>query len=287
MSEEEKMPSFPLGRINQWREKLMLKLYQRGLLSETLEDAVFTRVVNLVMQLMKIEDDFTVRQTLLPFVGQELTARVVDLIGLKLAGNLSELREGKAISAQIDGPTWLPFEISEMRYGRVRRDKTYVNMTAVVMAGELAGEEIHKEFSYKLAVWPLANALAWTLRDSRPVHSEMVRMWFIGLLVPEGMRLNIDQFKCLPHQRKWNRGLRADRAKECVRHYNQRCHTCPLGYNDCARATHRYTLVIKTCKVCKRENATFDPERPGVDVCISCRTKEARAHWARERMGVG
>lgn len=286
MSEDEKIPSYPLGRINQWRLKLFTRLWKCGLLFETLEDGIFDRVVDITMKLMKIEDEYIVRQTLMAFAGHELTARSVDLIGLKFAGNLSDLRDGKQVSGQIGKPTWLPLEISELRYGRVKRHKTYVSMTATVMAGAIAGEEIRKDFSYKLAVWPLANALAWTLRDSRPVHNELVRMWFMGLLEPEGNKINIEQFKCLPHQRKWNRELRSDRAKPCVRHYNQRCHTCPIGYNECYRGTHRYTLTLKACKSCKRESAAFDPERPGVSVCISCQTKDARAHWARERMSM-
>ena len=286
MSEDEKIPSYPLGRINQWREKLMLTIYKKELFFSMLEGSIFDRVVGISMKLMKIDHEFAVRQTLLPFVGMELTARAVDLMGLKLAGNLKHLREGNVVEGHIAEPTWLPLEVSELRYGRVRRDKTYVDMTATVMAGALAGEEVRKAFSYKLAVWPLANALAWSMRDSRPVHNELVRMWFMGQLAPDGKKMDIAQFKCLGHQRKWNRGLRTDRAKACVRHYNQRCHTCPIGYNECYRATHRYTLVLKPCKACKREHAAFDPERPGVDVCVSCKTKGARAHWARERMGV-
>jgi len=282
--EEDKLPSFPLARMNQWRDKLMLLLYDRNLLFAKLEAEMFDRLVSLLMILFKIENEFVIRQSLISFVGQELTARVVDLIGIKLAGNLKQLREGITIEGQINKPTWLPVEVSELRYGRVRRDRTYVTMTATVMAGELAGLEIHKEFSYKMAVWPLANALAWTIKDARPLHNELVRMWFIGLLIPSTKKIEIDQFKCSANQRKWNRTLKATRAKSCIRHYNQRCHTCPLGYLDnCYRATHRYTLIIKPCKVCKRENATFDPECSGVTVCISCQTKEARAHWARER----
>jgi hypothetical protein len=284
---EDKIPPFPLGRINNWREKLFLCAYKQEFLSDILDGVVLDEFTRLVMRTMKIEDELVVRQTLMPFVGQELTARVVDLIGLRFAGNLADIREGKMASGRIKGPTWLPLEVSEIRYGRIRRDKTYVDMVATVMAGALAGEEIRKEFSYKLAVWPLANSLAWTLRDARPVHSELARMWFMGLLQMDGRKIVLDQFKCLPNQRKWNRALRSDRTKPCIRHYKQRCHTCPLGYlTDCYRATHRYTLIVKTCKSCKRENAAFDPERPAVDVCISCQTKEARAHWARERMSV-
>ena len=284
MDEEEKLPSFPLLRINQWRQKLMLDFYNKKLLDSILNEETFDYVVAVIARLFKIENAFVIRQLLLQFVEQELTARTVDLIGIKLAGNIDQLRKGIAIEGYINKPAWLPVEISELRYGRVRSDRTHVNMTATVMAGALAGVEIHKEFSYKMAVWPLANALAWTLKAARPVHSELVRMWFLGLLIPGAKNVEIDQFKCLANQRKWNQTLKKLRSDPCVRHYNQRCHTCPLGYLDsCYRSTHRYRLTIKACRLCKRENATFDPECLGVTVCISCQTKEARAHWARER----
>ena len=286
MPEIERVPTYDLGRINQWRNKLYAKLYAKDFLGQIIDEGLFTDLVKLVMKLMKIESEFAVRQTLMEFVGQEITGRTAGLIGLRLAGALNLLRDGKPAIGQISEPSWLPVEISELRYGRVKRSKTYVNMTAMIMGGVMAGHELQKEFSYKMAVWTVANALAWNMRDPRPVHNEMVKMWFMGLLIPDGKKIDIEQFKCVPHQRKWNRELRKSRATPCIRRYRQRCHTCPLGYLDCCRGTHRYTLTFKVCKACKRENALFDPEQPGVGVCIACQTKDARAHWARERMSL-
>ena len=195
MPEIERMPSYSLGRINRWRNKLYLRLLAADFTSVVIDEKRFDLLVKLVMKLMKIEHEFAVRQTLMEFVGQEVTPKVGNQIGLRLAGALSLLRSGKAAIGQIAEPTWLPVEIAELRYGRVKRSRTYVNMTATIMAGAMAGHELRKEVSYKMAVWALANELAWTMRDPRPVHNEMTKMWFMGLLVPDGGKIDIEQFK--------------------------------------------------------------------------------------------
>ena len=284
-SKVKRIPAHDLGRINQWRNKLYMRFMERKFLERVLDPPDFDELVALVTQVLKIPDEFAVRQTLMEFAGQEFVGRTCELICLKLAGGLKLLREGTPVAGRISGPTWLPVEITDLRYGAVRRGKTYVRMTATVMAGEAAGMEIRKEFSYKMAVWTLANALAWNKRDHRPVHNEMVRMWFMGLIVPSDDGFDIQEFECVPHHRKWNKKLRAARATPCVRKLRQKCHTCPVGYLDCKRGTHRYTLSIKRCKRCNQEHAAFDPEQSHIGLCVACQTKDARANWARERAG--
>jgi hypothetical protein len=108
-------------------------------------------------------------------------------------------------------------------------------------------------------------------------------MWFNAHLVQGERGLQIDEFKCTSTQQKYNKKLREQRASPCIRQYRQQCKSCPIGYSDCPRGTHRYTWIKKECKRCHSVDAIFDPGEPGETICLACRTKRARAYARRER----
>lgn len=284
-----RVPAFDLGRVRQWRKKIALRLtsYYGTIIDEDQLD----ELVALFMRMLKLDDEdddheLALRQSLLEFIGQELTGRVGDQIATKLAGGLSLLRDGKPITGTLGEPGWYPVTITDMRFGRVINNRTRINMTVMISAGAMSGRELLKSVSYKLVMWMLANELAWNMNDMRPLHSELVGMWFLAYIVQkDDGTLDIDEMHCLDQHKRYNKRLRKARAGPCVRHYNQRCHTCPVGYSECMLGTHRYTWIIKRCDLCNRDHAAFDPERKNAKACISCQTKDVRAHWARERMG--
>lgn len=282
-----RIPAFDLGRIRQWRKKIILKLtpfYDLVLDKAQLDRLVTTLKTRLKLNNEYIDQEGALRESLLDFVGQEVTNRVGDQIAMKVAGGLSLIREGKPVTGLMEEPGWYPVMITDMRFGRVIRNKTRINMTVMVTAGTMAGREILKSVSYKLVAWMLANELAWSMNDMRPLHGEMVGMWFMAYILMGDRGLDIDEMKCLDQHKRYNKKLKKMRASACIRHYNQRCHTCPVGYTECMLGTHRYTWLVKPCKQCNRKHAAFDPEHKGAKACISCQTKDVRAHWARERM---
>ena len=124
-------------------------------------------------------------------------------------------------------------------------------------------------------------------RFSRPRHNLLVHAWFLGLLTWHERRgLQVAEFKCMPHQQKYNRQLRDRREEPCLLGYRQQCATCPIGYVRCARATHRYTWTVKECPLCHNRQALFDPEDVSAKHCIACKVKKARQLWFRERQSL-
>lgn len=286
--EAARIPAFDLGRIRQWRKKITVGL--TSFYNTILANGQFDALLDALYSALKLDDGradqkFALRQSMLEFHGHELTGRLGDQLSTKLAGGLSLLKKGKPITGTLGKPGWYPVVITDMRFGRVVHNKTRVNMTTMITAGSMSGREILKSVTYKMVIWMLANELAWSMTDMRPLHTELVGMWFMAYVVQkDNGSLDIDEVKCLAQHKRYNKKLRKQRAKPCVRHYNQRCHTCPVGYSECMLGTHRYTWILKPCKACKREYAAFDPEQKNAKACISCQTKNVRAHWARERM---
>lgn len=281
-----RIPAFDLGRVRQWRKKIIQRLASHY--DTMVDEDRFDEFVGALQSLLKLDDDdqqLALRQSMLEFVGREFTLRTGERLATKLAGGLSLLRNGKAVTGTLDKPDWFPVMITDLRFWRVIKGKTRLTMTVMVMAGNMSGRVLTKSITYKLAVWMLANELAWSKKDMRPLHSEMVGMWFMGFVEPrDDGTLDISEFKCLGQHKRYNKRLRKMRSRKCVRHYNQRCHTCPVGYSECMLGTHHYTWLIKPCPMCGREKAAFDPEQGVARSCILCRTRDVRTHWARERM---
>jgi hypothetical protein len=282
-----RVPAFDLGRVRQWRKKITLRF--TSFYGMIIDEPQMQRLVGTMCSVLKLktdEQEIALRRSLLEFVGQEMTGRVGDQIATKLAGGLSLIRDGEPVTGILKEEGWYPVMVTDMRFARVLNGKTRLNMTVMVTAGSMSGREILTMVSYKLVMWMMANELAWSMRDMRPLHSELVGMWFLGY-IKQGKdgKLAIGEIKCLDQHKRYNKKLRKQRAGPCIRHYNQRCHTCPIGYSECMLGTHRYTWIVKKCQMCQRPHAAFDPEQKNAKACISCQTRDVRAHWARERMG--
>jgi len=285
MSDEYKrIPEYDLGRLRARRRKLLD--HTLDLVGLPIEGDVLAQLVRRTKQLLRIKEEIIIRETLLPFMEQDFAMLVRDKLILTLAGGYTTLKSGEPIRpfCGLPRPEWAPVEIDEVRFGRVSKGRTFAEMTALVMAGSAVGQSLKKQLPMKFVTTGLARRLAWPLRDPRPVHSELTGMTFMAQLFQDDrQRLDIKEFVCVPHQVRHNKDLRKRRQEPCVRHYRQRCHTCPIGHTSCYRGTHRTTWIFKPCKSCKREQAPFDPWKPQAAVCIACSTKMARAHWSRER----
>lgn len=225
------------------------------------------------------------RETLLPFLDKELTERQIETLTVKLAGGYKLLKEGKAIRPYtgVAEPTWVPVEIVSMRYGKpTRSGKTRCEMTVMIMAGAGAGAYVQQQISMKWITTLFATQLGWPKFAPRPRHTELVRMWFTAELINNNNSDTIAQFECAPHQVKYNKSLRKQRAEPCINGYRTQCYRCPIGYIRCERGTHRCDWIIKYCPGCQQESY-FDPETIGSRVCLACSTRTVRRNWAVER----
>lgn len=285
-------PDFGLVRINDRRRRVddaIVDVTRIGVIA--IEGAAFDEVVTLARKALRLpkKSERAIRETLMEFAGAPPTCRVTDRISIKLAGGYPMLKKGKAIPQiqRLADSEWAPLEISEMRFGYVdRHNKLRLNMTATVMAGAAVGREVQQTLPSHFAVTTFAHALGWS-QFSRPQHNLLVRMWFLGLLAWHERRgLQVAEFRGLPHQQKYNKALRQRREEPCLLGYRQQCATCPIGYVRCARATHRYTWIVRECQQCHNRQALFDPEDVSAKHCIACKVKKARQLWFKERQGV-
>ena len=286
-----RIPDFDLLRIDARRRKVYDALRSHSMYYQMLDQDTYAHLIVVVRRALRLKviHDSVLRESLMEFAGLELTERVGDMLSVKLAGAFNQVKKGKPIkpfAGIVEGGEWAPVEIAEMRFGRVRNDKLSIDMTALVVAGTAVGQELRQRLPGRFAATVLARELGWPKYRAYPTHSELVRTWFTGLLVlDDKQQLQIAEFKCMPHQQRYNKALRTSRNEPCIRDYRQQCKTCPLGYAECHRGTHRYTWVRKDCKRCKTF-AIFDPSEPGETVCLLCRAKSARKFWAQERRSI-
>lgn len=289
------VPAYDLKRIQRYRAKLNAEIligaeHRTGLYYALLDQEGFTELVERAMAVLRLPGraEEHVRRLLGEFAGQEVTELIGDQIVMRLAGNAGALKKMKRprLFAGFAKPTWAPVEIAEARLSTVRRDKLYLMMSFIVMAGPAAGTEIRQELPHKFVITKLARELGYPRRHRIPMHQELVRMWMMGRLYSGGKNgTQIAEFHVFPQYQKYNMGLKEERETPCIRGYEQQCSTCPVGYADCSRGTHRYTWIRKTCEKCRRDKP-FDPGEPGETVCRACRNKGLKQIWARERRGL-
>lgn len=266
------------------RAKIYDALMSNGMYGQQLLPDEFTGLVKAMRTATRFSSEL-LRGTLMEFAGAELNSYIADRIAVKLSGAYDDLKKGRVVGTfkGLPAPEWVPVEIAELRYGQIKKQRLFYNMKLLVLAGTAVGVEIRQSFPSKFIVPVLSRSLGWTFNDMRPTHSELVGMWFNAHLLVEKTQLQIDEFKCSSTQQKHNKKLRKQRESPCVRQYRQQCKSCPIGYAECDRGTHRYTWIRKACSRCHREDATFDPGEPGETICLACRTKRARAYAIRER----
>lgn len=276
--------NYAYSAIMKRRARIYDALASNGLYGQQLLPDEFTKLVNSMRSATRFSEQ-VLRGTLMEFAGAELNARMVDRIAIKLSGAYEMLKRGEAASTfnGLANPEWAPLEIAELRYGQIKHNRLFYDAKLLVLAGTAVGVEIQQSFPSKFVIPVLSRSLGWSFKDLRPTHSELVRMWFNGLLIQTEGRLQLDEFKCTSTQQKYNKTLRDARAAPCIRQYRQQCKSCPVGYADCERGTHRYTWIKKECRRCHAPDGIFDPGEPGETVCIACRTKRARAYARRER----
>ena len=289
MSEQTKECSVNGGisRLQIRRRQILTALIANRMMGETLDDEMFNRFVGVVRSAARLPMQATdaLRATLIRFNSAELTHSTADMTAMLVAGSHAQLKRGEPLLVNAGLPpegVWAPLEIKEMRFDAVRKGRLFCRMTALVMTGPLVGQEVKQSLPARY-LQAISREFGFK-RFTRPVHTEFVGMWFCGHLAYDKRgSVVFDEFEVLPHQKTFNKKLTARRDEPCARNSQRQCKTCPIGYSDCSRATHRYTWVKRKCSKCKSDKALFDPSEADEQVCLSCRARGARTHWAAER----
>jgi len=282
-------PDYELLRINMRRIAIQDALSDASLYHTLLTPDALQRVTQVVRKAAKLKTihDDAIRESLLDFVGKEITTRVGDMMALKIAGGRQLLSHGHPIQPFTAASSEsIPLEITELRFDCVRNGKVQLELRTVAMAGLAVGTEFRQPIPRKFVVYKLARDLGWPRAVRAPSHCELVRMWFTGTLGRARNKIVVATFDCRPHQQKYNSQLRKERLAPCVRDYPFQCRTCPVGYESCARATHRYTWIQKQCAKCYNMRAWFDPEDVTATMCLKCKGKPMQAVWAIEQRHV-
>ena len=288
-----KAPSFNYKRWQDRRVRIYTACVTHAyLLGQVLDPDSFTELVVFLRRTLKLKTahEAVLRDSLLEYGGSELTKSVCDQIAVRIAGGYDDIRAGQPILATNSVSKkgmWVPVEVAEMRFDTVKNHKAQVKMTAMVLTGILAGRIFTQRMPARATSIFFANTLGWAKFGPRPAHSELVQMKFMGLIVDDSRSgLQVDEYKCTAGQLKLNKMLREERDEPCLLDHRDQCKTCPIGYSNCPRGTHRYTWVPRLCPSCKDERAIYDPAEPNMKVCLLCRSRQARSSWAQERRGV-
>jgi len=257
-----------------------------------LDPPLFKEFVERLRKLLKlpVAREGALRDSLFEYTGIELTEEVYARIAVKIASGYDEIRAGRPVlpsNSLPAGGLWFPIEVAEMRFDAVVNEKSYVKMTALILAGALAGRMFTQSMPAKSVSTFFATSLGWPKWGARPAHSELVLMLFTGRVVGDPRRgIQVDEYRCTASQLKRNKKMRAVRDEPCLKDCRYQCKTCPIGYSKCPRGTHRYTWVTRLCPSCKDERAIFDPAELNAQVCLLCRSRPARGAWADERRSV-
>lgn len=283
-----RIPDYDLSKIEKRRRKINEALWCSDFYYNVLDAGTFDLLMQELRRALnlKVIHEGVLRESLMDFADVELTGGEADKLALRIAGGFHDIKRGEPVRPFTGLSTereWAPVEIAEMRLGRIRNNKLYLDMTCMVMAGTAVGQEIKQQIPARFAVSVLAVELGWPKFKVRPTHSELVKTWFFALLgTNKHRKLQIIDFGCAPHQKAYNKKLRDQRNGPCLKNYRHQCRSCPVGYSECAYGTHRYSWLRKECPQCK-QNSIYDPSDPGAKVCLRCSTRGLREFWAQER----
>ncbi len=289
MTEFKYTADLDLKRLADRRSLIRDEVHIKGrMLHEILDFDVLDTYVKLVLKCFRLtsKHEMALRKTISPFCGKELTREQADLLAAKLSGAHPWLKKGKAVLpfTGVSKPLWVPIELQEIRFSNVIRGNLFVNVQCLALGGPAVGVEFSEQMIYSYVTGKLARELAWKFDERKPRHSELVRMCFVGLLEKgERSPIAIKEVRVPGSYRKHNVKLRETRAEPCIRDYSYVCHRCPVGYEHCHRATHRYTLIRKPCPSCENDEAFWDPSQPHAPKCLACTSKPFRRASSMER----
>lgn len=229
-----------------------------------------------------------IEKSLLSLANTKLLQDDLELACWRLAAHLPTLLAFSPVSPWEGQVTeeWMPLQVVEATPHFYRAKQPGAIFTFRILAGTAAGMLTHRFWTHRFCAF-LADSLGFSKRWGRyPFKTEEqlsgLRLW--GLFTPElCAKENVPKFdkvRIPPSMQAFNRDrirARFPKQPKYTCSLNIACHTCPLGKDRCAQATHLRTYVEGLCAVCCQPNALFDPKHMHKGRCLDCDLK-----WKRE-----
>lgn len=299
-AEDVPIPPYNHHRVTSTREKLVAALAQHN---ERLEGDRFTSFVGAVkMCLPYIVTTQTVHDSLLAYLGKELTAADRSNIACRLSGNLDELCIQKPVLSwsRPVSPEWSLSVIQSVHVVRRSDGQLKNRVVFTVLTGSYAGKSItvhwtFRRFNYS-AVAVNENGFGFGLTrarfnkdgDDRSRYTYANYKQLIGfecyLLFDPKRCVDAPAFSAVGHNagtQAHNRKLLLSRLRAnspCIlsEKVQYSCYACPVGTDTCPRAVRVRTCYVGVCKQCKKKEVV-DPSDPAFrDICIRCAELERR-----------
>ena len=220
-------------------------------------------------------------ESLRSLAGKELTPTLALRTAWRLAGNKARLRQGQPVPPWTTQPydEWAAMQVVGMRFYRTRGGVLGFLAKILLLTG-LGCPQVVETFWSRRFIPVFARRLGFTSSRGRYPYQhpfQIVGLRFLGL-VERDRSLQQPGFRKVRSTAgliRWNREAVLDyrmRIKSCPRGYSHACHRCPVGWESCPGAVHRYDYVRQGCEQCGREAQVFDPEW-GMDACMSCKVR--------------
>lgn len=204
-----------------------------------------------------------------------------------LAANVDEMKMGRPLSplSVVHRKEWAPFVIVDARPDLSYHGKPGFRFIYLSMAGYTATNEFEQFMPSKGLFRMHAIMLNLPKKKYRGLKlpEAYVGMWTWVLLDPNMDFGIFSRAECNDAFSKHNRDLLIVRAKPCMHGYNMQCVSCPVGTENCPRATHRKMRIQKMCPAC-RNIGLFLQDEPEAPRCIDC---ENEAFVRRKRHAIG
>lgn len=222
------------------------------------------------------------QDSLRPLLGLELTDEALRQLSWRLAGNLTRLRQGLAVTpwAVQSEIEWVPLEVeaarpeSRPRRGQRERGHCY---RMVALAGTPAGLRL-ETFWPDWLLRPAARRLGFQGRRGRLGDGvELVQLRLFGLVEP-GLSHEAPGFRTIGATqavRRYNQAILLQRLRVgfvCPRRYEHPCRLCPVGYEECPVAVRPTTLVRAVCG-CGAGYATGQDPFTASERCPACQAR--------------
>lgn len=288
MSTHLRIPKHRLQKIFKLRRDLSLNVELIGCLGVPVDTNVLEQLCRGFQEVLPDAiDTFELRRSLTELVGRTLTSADLEELCWRIAGNLSELVEGRPIlswTGHVNREEWVPLQVIDAQRSAVRTRRGMAGGTQFRVQA-LAGSpcpHVFEIFWSHRSVAVLASRLGFNLRDVEKPYAyshpgQLVGCRFYALFSTaarnHALFSEVSPAKNTAAIWTWNRKVIAAREparRKCPRGYptSRPCFRCHLGTDQCPLATHAVTYVKKFCTHCARES-WFNPQCGG-DLCMDC-----------------